>query len=180
MLTEIFDPALKKVPPDSDHSIEVQLRAGWNLIAYPLSAPLATKEVFGSIEDDSLLVKDEKGKVFIPSTGVSDLQMLQPGEAYMVLVGREHRLSFPSKEKHLDPNYQIELDEGWNLVGYHSSKPMPIDQAFGSIRDAVTIIRDQNGRAWIPFYHVNEIGQLKPMQGYKVYVSKPVTFSFGD
>jgi hypothetical protein len=42
------------------------------------------------------------------------------------------------------------------------------------------MVKDQAGRAYIPDYNVDRIGDLLPGQSYKIYVSSRVDLVYGD
>ena len=164
----------------STRYFEVQLHEGWNLIAYPLSDAFPVERVFGSIAGRSLIVRDQDGDLYYPSQRVATIGNLKPGSGLMVFVDSSTVLSFRDKGQRLSPNYKVDLQKGWNLIGYHISDPMAVEEAFASIRQELTVVKDQAGNLYMPGSRANSIGQLKPLQGYKVYVSEPVSFSFGS
>lgn len=68
-----------------------------NLISYLPSECMGTDEVFASIEDQLLLVKDDSGAYYVPSFGVMTMTEMCPGEAYSIFtMGTEIDFTYPS------------------------------------------------------------------------------------
>ena len=60
---------------------------------------MATDDVFASIEDELLLVKDDAGAYYVPSFGVMTMTEMCPGEAYSIFtMGSEIDFTYPSEE----------------------------------------------------------------------------------
>lgn len=158
--------------------IEVHLHEGWNLIAYPFNKRVSPGKVFSSIQDSSLIVEDAEGDIYYPSLAVNELEMLEPGLGYRVYVSKEQDLEFSAERQLLGSGYKIQLDEGWNIVGYYLSDPMPVKEAFKSIEAELATVKDEGGHMYIPSAGIEELEQLRPYRAYFVYVNSAVTLSF--
>lgn len=72
------------------------------------------------------------------------------------------------------PTQTIQLDEGWNLV---SLRVQPDDASLSTIFGSVEpfhMVKDADGRAYIPSEGVGELQTWAPDEGYRVYVESPV------
>ena len=73
----------------------IQLRKGWNLIAFPAEAPQAVSQALTDILDKTEEIKNAS-KSFNPklSKALNTLKTLQPGEGYWIKVSADCLLEF--------------------------------------------------------------------------------------
>ena len=74
----------------------------------------------------------------------------------------------------------LELEEGWNMIGYNLIFPSASQEKFELIEDDIWIVKDNDGLIYWPEYNYNNLGDLLPGHGYQINMLNPVTFSFGD
>ena len=118
------------------------------------------------------IVKDGTGDVFIPSENINEIGDWNESEGYLVHSTTEQTLTIEGQSVISDT--PISLSEGWNVIPYYPTTSQPVEEALSSISSELVIVKDYAGRAYLPAYDVNEIGNLHPGQGYKVYVSSSV------
>jgi sugar lactone lactonase YvrE len=87
------------IPPTE----ELELEAGWNIVAYypdyPLSAGSPEFEVISPILDHVRLAKDNDGHFMIPSMGYSNMPDWQPTKGYRILVDEDVMLRYPRQSR---------------------------------------------------------------------------------
>ena len=66
------------------------------------------------------------------------------------------------------PQIEINLVSGWNMIGYPCSQEVIVSDAFSSIVNEITIVKDNNGNAYMPEFSFNGIGFLEGGQGYQI------------
>ena len=66
----------------------IPLRRGWSIISYQPTDPVRIEDAFASVEDDILLVKDERGRFYTPRFGFQPMITMTRGKGYKVLTRR--------------------------------------------------------------------------------------------
>jgi hypothetical protein len=62
----------------------------------------------------------------------------------------------------------IDLETGWNLIGYTNDYSLNVVAAFEEIVDDIIIVKNNNAEIYIPEWEFNGIGNLLPGQGYQI------------
>lgn len=75
----------------------VPLDAGWNLVTYLPTAPMAVEDAFGALENALVMVKDFAGNVYLPGYDINTIGHAQPGQGYKVYVTEDVTLTYPSE-----------------------------------------------------------------------------------
>ncbi|MDA8895495.1 BspA family leucine-rich repeat surface protein [Flavobacteriales bacterium] len=68
----------------------------------------------------------------------------------------------------------IDLQEGWNMIGYGCPESVNIEQGMSMYTDLVLLIKDNNGSVYLPEFNFNGIGDFTPGYGYQLKVSEPI------
>ncbi|WP_148278344.1 phage head spike fiber domain-containing protein [Salinibacter ruber] len=76
-------------------SREVSLDEGWNWFPHMDDTSVAIDQAFDTIQNDLVMVKDEMGRVYRPAQNTNQIQSLQPGTAYKILLENPVTLSYP-------------------------------------------------------------------------------------
>ncbi len=72
-------------------------------------------------------------------------------------------------------NIYINLNNGWNMIGFSCSINTDAGIAFGPIQDKIIIAKDAIGNAYLPSWEFNGIGDLERGYGYLLKVSEEIT-----
>jgi len=70
-----------------------------------------------------------------------------------------------------NPEIEINLLSGWNMIGYPCSQEIIASEAFSSIINDINIVKDNNGNVFMPEFGFNGIGFLEGGQGYQIKMS---------
>ena len=73
----------------------IPLRAGWNLVAYPPTAPQAPAAALATIGADLYLAKNGDGQVYWPELPLDQIQTMRPGQGYQVYMNAPGTLTYP-------------------------------------------------------------------------------------
>ena len=120
-------------------SFNISLAAGWNLISIPLvPADTAPTSVFSSASGNYSRVQAynncdvaDPWKEFDPGNpGAADLTALDPKIGFWINVTSATTLAVNGSSQ---PNTNIPLCTGWNLIGYPLSVALPVTTALASI-----------------------------------------------
>jgi len=70
--------------------------------------------------------------------------------------------------------YSIDLEEGWNMIGYGCQYPKNVEEVFYNYIDDVYIVKDNYGAVYWPEFDFNGIGQLNMGYGYQLKVTDDI------
>jgi hypothetical protein len=152
---------------------------GWPAGGGPLGKNAAT----GS---SIIMIKDGAGRVFIPEYGIDQIDTLFSGRGYQFFMSRDD--TFKVNGLPLDPtlpmpvpgSYEDFQTGGWDLVPFLPNSPVPVDQAFASIRENILCVRNSDGQIYMPRMGINQIGMMRPGECYWVSLEKPDTLIYPD
>lgn len=71
-------------------------------------------------------------------------------------------------------NIYIDLDEGWNLVGFSCTYDLDAVAAFSPYIDELIIVKDYLGNAYLPDWDFNGIGTLERGYGYQIKIADSI------
>ncbi len=163
-----------RAPPTATDSIA--LEQGWNLVSSRVipDAP-ALEDVFAAVAPAIVEVRDEQDRVYRPGE-VNEIGDWNAREGYDVYASSPQTLVLEGTP--LAREAKISLDQGWNTISYLPDAPLPVAEALSSIDNAVMMVKNGRGDAYIPSEDVNQIGQLAPKEAYKINVSQDVELSY--
>ena len=76
---------------------------------------------------------------------------------------------------------QIDIDEGWNFIGFSKTTEVDAEMAFDCIIDKIIVVKNNSGNIFLPSYNFNGIGALIPGMGYQIKTMESVSgFHFCD
>jgi hypothetical protein len=157
---------------------EIQLNKGWNMISSYIDPENPNMEdVFAPIVDDIVLVKNDAGKVYWPRFSINSIGDWNINEGYMVYVRSDQILTMAGNLVIPEDN-PLYLNHGWNMISYLRTNPMPIETALADLNNTVVLVINNAGKVYWPKYSINDIGDMIPGQGYKVFLSAADTLIY--
>ncbi len=159
---------------------EIALAAGWSLVSSLVEpADPSMEALFSSISDQTVLVKDSKGQVFVPEFDIDNIGTWNTLTGYSVYTREACTLVISGTA--VDPaDTPVALAEGWNIVPYLRSDPMDVANALGSISGELVLVKDYAGRLYYPAYDIDQIGELVPGNAYRVYVTSAANLVYPE
>ncbi|MDM7925999.1 MAG: FlgD immunoglobulin-like domain containing protein [bacterium] len=158
-------------------SLTVGLRQGWNLFSINVTPGAAgMDQVMAPVAGDLVIVKNGQGKTCIPEFQINDIGDIDVRQGYKAYLNRAADLTVQGIP--VDRTTTLELQPGWNMIGYWPDAPMPIVEALAGILDFLVIAKDGSGNTYLPQYGINTIGSMAPGQGYQVYPSAAATLEY--
>ena len=134
---------------------EIQIDSGWSLFStYIIPENNDIEIIFSSIIDDLIIIKDQNGNVYWPEFNLNSIGSIQIGEAYQIKMNNNRNLSITGLI--INCNNSIELNEGWNLLGYLNNVISNVEDHFSNISELI-ILKDDSGNIYWPFYSINTI-----------------------
>ncbi len=156
----------------------IQLVSGWNMVSsYIRPDDPDIETLFAFVRSKIVLVKAEDGSIYFPELGINTIGDWDPTVSYQVFANVDFLWSIEGTE--MDPtSTSLNLEQGWNQIPFISQTELDIETALSSIADELIIAKDFAGRIYYPEFGINEIGQMEPGQGYKVYVNNATSLTF--
>jgi hypothetical protein len=152
----------------------ISLTNGWNLMStyiQPLESDIM--EIFSSIVDDVVIVKNNAGLAYLPDWQFNGIGDLIYSNGYQVKVGQSSNL--PINGTVLAPELNpIILDAGWNIIAYLRQSSSDVILVLQTITDVNNLIiaKDNNGNAYLPEWGFNGIGNFESGKAYQVKVNE--------
>jgi hypothetical protein len=83
----------QKIVPEN---LLVRLQPGWSILPYVRDRDTLTAAVVGSGADDMIIMKDQDGRVYVPSLGIDAIGTLRTGQAYQVKMKNKRTIEYPA------------------------------------------------------------------------------------
>lgn len=163
-----FSQILKITSGNLVANLTIPLKLGWNTISSNILPPQSDFEtLLAPIKDKVLILKNVKGLSVIPSEEINGIGSWNILEGYRIKVLEATSLSISGAaiQPELTP---IPIRNGWQIIPFLNTKPSPPEELLKTINDITIIVKDNNGRAYIPSEEINGIGDLQPGQGYSL------------
>ena len=168
--------------------LDVDVLEGWNYVSTNLvPESYAVQDLFEVALDGSLLkvLGDDDfalGGSYTPGipSVFNSLQMHHDAVGYVIKVDESG--IWTTAGEPLDPaTTPLNLNEGWNIIGYVPSVSMSVEEALASIDGVVgTLIDGQNGTVWNPANpnEFNSLVDMEPGRSYWVRMIEAATLTY--
>ena len=159
-------------------TLTIDLQQGWSYISSNVVPQnLNISSIMSSVSSDVIIVRDDNGDVFLPQYNLNTIGNWAISEGYEVYASTN--TSFDVTGTAADINsYALNIDQGWNWIGYVPQSPMDAATALNSVKNNVIIVKDENGDVYIPSFGLNTIGDMEPAEGYQLYASTNFSFNY--
>jgi glucose/arabinose dehydrogenase len=165
-------------------TFNLSLQEGWNLISLPVQPDSdSISQVLSSINSRLVVLYQydaltQTYPVYVPNEPEnSTLSTIRPGAGYWVYMDSAATLTVSG----INPTRSVALAEGWNLVGYNSTRDRSREDALSGISGRYEAIFAYNATtdAWEgyspPTY--NSLSLLQPGRGYWIYANQATTWT---
>lgn len=186
------------LPParDDDKTIVVPLNRGWNMISINIQLPVSfyqnsadrapsVVKIMEKIQptearDNLVLIKNGDGHFYTPEWGFCNIESWNSFEAYQVCVTDDCSLVLTGRP--IDPQTEIPLHRGWNLVSYLPDYSLSMDapryHALESILDVLSLAIDGEGRFACPELDISNMPAWRETRGYQIRVTEDTTLIY--
>lgn len=158
-----------------DIMVTIQLNTGWNLFSIPV---LLDNNLISSVlqsiagKFQSIWTYENRWKRHFANVQghVNDLYAIEVGKGYWINMIEPAELVIKGKQI---INSALQLNEGWNLVGYTSLMPRTIDKALAGISNRYQSVWSYDGswRRNIAGAYANTLSEMEPGKGYWINVT---------
>jgi hypothetical protein len=126
---------------------------------------------------DLIILKNGSQHTYIPSVQVNTIGPWIEAEGYQIKMAHANGVTFTGEQ--IQPWLQtIGLPVGWSIMPYIRNSPMAIASALSGVADAVVLVKDEDGKTYIPSAGVDGIGMLKVGRGYQVKMAAARTLEY--
>ena len=145
---------------------------GWNLISSYLNSNQSVDQLFASIEENIVIVKNNAGMAYLPGWSYNGIGAFNSLEGYFVKTNSSTTLNINGVFIVPEEN-PIPLNNGWSAVSYLRIDEVPAELIFAEIvnENNLVIAKNHLGQAYLPDWDFNGIGNLIPGQGYQLKVN---------
>ncbi len=165
---------------DTSSLYTLTLKQGFDLVSLPVIPEnpdfLALVDpVKASIDE----IQDFKGARLAPATALNQIGEFDVRKGYMTKMNKTASLGVTGYlvKPSVTP---IPVPVGWSIIPFWSLTARPLTEAIASIAPSVIMIKDQEGRAYIPAYGINTLGNFLPGKAYWLLTSKADTLRYPD
>ncbi len=149
---------------------EINFPAGWSMFStYMNPSNTSLDFIFSDFVENLVIIKDYEGNAYLPEFNFNGIGNINIGSGYQIKLNSS--LTIMIDGEYLVPeNNPISLNQGWNIIGYLRISPSPVDQVMNELVDnnALIIVKDYSGSAYLPEFNFNGIGDLTPSKGYQL------------
>ncbi len=161
-------------------SLRINLKQGWNIISsYNLPVFPRMDSVFQNIKNQIIIAKAGDGKTYIPQYNINNIGDWNIKQGYQVYCNTASELIIEGD--FVTPEItSMNLNSGWNIISYLRKTPMSIVTALAPLvsQNKVVLVKNADGKTYIPQYNINNIGNLVPGQGYQIYLNSSATLTY--
>ena len=155
---------------------EIELEEGWSIFStYIIPENNNLEDIFASIIDDVIIIKDENGNAFWPEFNLNSIGQIQLGDAYLIKMQNPNNLSINGTIG--ECNSVINLESGWNLLGYLDNVSSDLESHFSNLLELI-ILKDDEGNIYWPLFSLNTMQELKPGKGYQIKLNSSIEFNY--
>lgn len=172
------------VEPPTRH--QVPLLRGWQLMSLPLrfsdnyleNGEPSLRLIFQPIQDNILIVKDSRGRFYIPRLGFNNIPSWNALEGYQIKLSQNDTLEVEGTR--LPVQTEIALPSGWSMVAYLPDISLTLSEALRElvIQEVLIIAKKGNGQFYTPRWGVGGNVVVNPWEGLQVKLSSPARFHY--
>ena len=153
------------------------LQQGWRIFSTYITPDTPDVEtVFYPVVNELLIIKNGVGQVYWPPF-VNMIGDLVLGQGYQINMASSQTLDIvgAAAVPELTP---ITIPNGWSIFGYLRTSSADITTMLSSVVSNITIVKNDLGAVYWPYWGVNGIGTLDPGKGYQIKTTQTVTLTY--
>ena len=161
----------------SSQTQTINLAQGWDIYStYINPSNPSMSDVFSSVINNILLVKNGMGQVFWPPY-VNQIGSIVVGEGYQINMSLQSTLEITGIAVSPETT-PVNIPLGWSIIGYLRQSPANAVTMMAPIFGSVVIVKDGWGAVYWPAWGINNIGNFVPGEGYQIRTSAAATLYY--
>lgn len=160
--------ALNANTAPTQEMLSIPLKAGWNMISsYIVPQKPSFDTIVKPMTDVIQVVKDGDGKTYLVALNLNGIGAWDITQGYRLQVSADDTLFISGLP--VNPlATPIPIRTGWQIIPVFSRNAIAPATALASLSNSVDVLKDNDGRVYIPDLGINTIGQMIPTQGYRL------------
>jgi len=161
--------------------MDFYLNAGWNTIS---SYVIPEIKAFDYIVDWSKFpfvksFENGTGTVYFADKKNANYPAFDIREGYKVFAENAGKLTLTGAV--VKPSfYPIDIKKGLQIIPFYSFLSRPVAEVLKAVVNEIKLIKDNDGKVYIPELGINRLQQLNPGQGYYLQAKKDIPFFYPD
>jgi len=153
-------------------------RFEWISYTY-VPSDLTVSTLFDGLGSNLVILRDDNGRVVIPSLSINGISSIEPDRGYQLFVSSDATLTIEGIP--VDPNTEYTLSSGrWNLIANPLRSETDVTVALSDISTILIAVQNDDGNIWAPNESVRTLNTLQPGVGYQILLSEDATFVFHE
>lgn len=156
----------------------IDLPVGWYIFSTyiePVFTDIA--QVVSDIANSVVIIKDIEGNAYLPGWEWDAIGNIENKSGYLIKLTESEELVIQGTK--INPEtYNIELNEGWSLIGYLRDSSANLVEMLSPIQENIIIVKSFDGAAYLPDWDYNGIGNMVSGEGYQIKVNANVSFTY--
>ena len=142
----------------------------WLLNLISLNVSVSNNQLENMFSDQVLLIIDDESNFYIPNYNINQIGNYDYSEGYMMFSVYDETIGMNMTGQPIDHDHPILLEPyKSNMVPYFHQECLPVDYAFSSIVNQLLLVKDDDGRFYIPGSDINTLNHVCPGNAYVVY-----------
>ncbi|MFH0990670.1 MAG: T9SS type A sorting domain-containing protein [bacterium] len=158
------------------HSIV--LPQGWNMVSSFVTPKYSHLDsVFSKLKTRMVIAKNGAGQIYWPGFSINTIVNWNIRHGYQIYMLMGDTLHISGSD--VDPQQNsFSLPQGWNMISYLRNSPKRADSALATLTGSLVIAKNGAGQIYWPSFNINTMGNMKPGQGYQMYLSSSATLTY--
>lgn len=158
----------------------IEIPQGWSLFSSYLSLDdMNIVNYISGLEGNIIILKDYEGMAYLPEWNYNGIGDAVLGQAYQLKLEAASVLELNGTYTTAN-EVQIELLEGWNMLGYLRNSSASTSAVFENISTEIIMVKDYLGNVYLPEWDFNGIGNMLPGKGYQVKMNSNQMFYYNS
>lgn len=156
----------------------LMLMQGWSFIStYIIPDDNNIENLFQSVMNDIIIIKNGDGAVFWPMFGVDMIDSLSIGEGYQLKMQNTDSIVVQGTII-IPENTSINIPFGWSILGYLRQIPGNLATLLAPIMNKIIICKNDAGQVFWPQFNLDQISDMVPGEGYLIKMSSAAIYSY--
>ncbi len=146
----------------------IPIKKGWNTVSmFVVPEELRMDSLFVPYRSLIESVRDGSGRTFLTNSTLNAIGNWKIEEGYRIRANEDGVLRFEGRPVRPEST-PIPVRSGWQIIPFFSRIPQSPGLALASLAGRIDLLKDNDGRIFLPQLSINTIGMLQPGQGYQL------------
>jgi hypothetical protein len=159
-------------------TLSKSIGATWSIISVNvIPTNLAFTSVIQSLSPNVIIAKNENGLAYWPQYGLNLINTWVLEEGYQIKMSVTD--IFEVSGVIINPeDLTIHMPVGWSIIGYPRQQAASAITMMAPVAASLSIMKNQTGQVYWPAWMLNNIGTMKPGEGYQIKMNNASNMTF--